>query len=108
MNLSEGAWAKCPPEAVAQTCLVALFESPEDREQLDRMDRQLHAALAKSPRSEALLAAQGHLRSMQGRYADAVAIYRNALQRNQRDALAMNNLAWLLALQGRDPRRPSS
>jgi tetratricopeptide (TPR) repeat protein len=102
LDLGERTWGKCPPEAVAEACLLVLEEAPEDRASQDRVARQFEAILAKVPKSPALLAALGHLRALQGRYDDAEAIYRQALASNDRDALAMNNLAWLLALQKRD------
>jgi tetratricopeptide (TPR) repeat protein len=100
LDASEPAWRTCPPEAVAQACLEAVAVAPGDRRQEERVDRWLTAALAKNPGSPQLTAALGHLRSLQGRDHEAERIYREALRRDSRDAVALNALAWLLALRG--------
>jgi tetratricopeptide (TPR) repeat protein len=38
------------------------------------------------------------LYDIQGRYAEAIAIYRQLLEKNQRNLIALNNLAWFVAL----------
>ncbi len=56
--------------------------------------------LRRFDRPVALLLVMAELRSRQARYADAEAFYREVLGKNSSDAVAMNNLAVLLAMQG--------
>jgi tetratricopeptide (TPR) repeat protein len=78
--------------------LAVLATAPEPR-QLDHFARRLEESLGKPPRAE-LLAALATVRNFQGRYDDAEQLYRTALTRDPKLGVAINNLAWLLALRG--------
>jgi cellulose synthase operon protein C len=56
-------------------------------------------AIAQNPMSGNLLVAFADLRDAEGKDGEAQALYRQILIANPRNALALNNLAWLLAFQ---------
>jgi tetratricopeptide (TPR) repeat protein len=98
LDLCEVAWKTCPPDEVAATCAFILGAGAADSTPfLPRVEKWLADALAKQPNAGDLLSAMGYLRSLQGRLADAEALYRKALSGNPKDFMALNNLAWLLA-----------
>lgn len=105
LDLCEGAWRTCPPAAVAQACLYVLSAGPVTPPQLARVEGWLRAA-PKGPQSAAVLAALAHVESLRGNYAESEAAYRKAIADNAGDprarAMALNNLAFLLALRGGD------
>ncbi|MBY0523237.1 MAG: tetratricopeptide repeat protein [Gemmataceae bacterium] len=98
LDLCERAAVKCPPESIAATCIGILRAAPAPQAQLTRVDQWLTASLRKKPTAPVLLIALADLRDLQGRYADALAMYRLVLQNDPKNALAINNLAVLLAL----------
>ena len=49
-----------------------------------------------------MLAAQAAVCNFQGRFEDAIALYRRVLQKDPHHGTSLNNLAWLLALQGKN------
>jgi tetratricopeptide (TPR) repeat protein len=100
LNLSEQAWRTCPAESVALTVLVALRASGERvPQQLSRVESWLESAIAKNPKSASkLMVYIAELRDLQGRYAEAIELYRKVLVSDSSNAVALNNLAWLLAL----------
>jgi tetratricopeptide (TPR) repeat protein len=100
LDLCDGAWAKCPPVAVAETCLIALSQMPSNPSSVDRVAARVEAAILKSPDEPALLGALAAVRNFQGRFDAAEALYRRILEKDPRQSTALNNLAWLLALKG--------
>ena len=68
--------------------------------QLERLDAILSAALEKYARPAALLWVAGRLRDVEGKYDEAEALYREAIQKEPANVAALNELAWLLALRG--------
>ena len=67
-------------------------------EQFARLEKRLTAALEKQPDQSELVLCTAGLCELRGRYDDAEAIYRKVLARDARNAVAANNLAWILAL----------
>jgi tetratricopeptide (TPR) repeat protein len=98
LDLCEGAWATCPPEEVAVTSVTALRAGAGDGPQQARVQRRLEAALARAPRSSRLLTSMAELQFLRGNFEEAVARYRQLLQTDGQDVVALNNLAYLLAL----------
>src|SRR5262249_43112943 len=70
----------------------------DDDAQCARVQRWLEAAVAKQPDVTALLAHLGSLHGIRRHYAEAIACYRQVLDREPQNPLALNNLAWILAL----------
>lgn len=114
LDLCEAARGSCPTESVAVVSVAALsaarwheapgrrmavqYSAPWDDKQGRRVEAWLEEVVAKDTRQNAVRSALAALRSLQGRYADAEALYRDILRDNPDDPLASNNLAWLLAM----------
>ncbi len=97
----EASLDKAPPEAVAAVMAGVLRGSgqPPTREQCDRVDRWFSEQLAKSPDSDALLVSWADVRDLQEEYPKAEELYEKALAKNPKNLLAINNLAWLKAVE---------
>jgi tetratricopeptide (TPR) repeat protein len=100
LDQCDQAWATADPVLVADVCLQALSQAPAEPRRYDQVDARLQAALTKAPDRAELLVAQATLRNFQGRYADAIDLYRRALAKDGRNITALNNLACLLILTG--------
>ncbi|HEY1376194.1 MAG TPA: tetratricopeptide repeat protein, partial [Gemmataceae bacterium] len=100
LDLCDRSWDTARAVDMAQAALYAVDRMPADRGRLGRLDARLAAATAEHPDDVNLLAAQAMVYSFQGRVDDAVATYRRLLRKQPRHASGLNNLAWLLALQG--------
>jgi tetratricopeptide (TPR) repeat protein len=98
LEICEKAWQTCPPENVAFVA-VAVLSAAKNRspQQYQRVERGLAEALRKSPKSLALIFYMAGLRSLEQQYGEAEKSYRQILERDPGNALALNNLAWLLA-----------
>jgi tetratricopeptide (TPR) repeat protein len=99
LDICDEAWARCPPETVAATSVALLRDAAPSPALGERVERRLTAALEKAPTSSGLLLALGDFRDWQGRYPESQACYRRILERDPDNVRALNNLAWLLALQ---------
>jgi tetratricopeptide (TPR) repeat protein len=99
LDLCEGTWKTCPPLKVSLACVYVISKAPVDKVQAERVERWLQAAVEKDPKSLALRVGLGVFHTLQGRYADAEASYRQALAVNGTYVAALNNLAWLLSFQ---------
>ena len=68
--------------------------------QARRLDRIIEKAIKKFNRHPGILLAQAELRTQQAHYDEAENYYREVLEKHPKNAVTMNNLAVLLALQG--------
>ncbi|MBY0375506.1 MAG: tetratricopeptide repeat protein, partial [Bryobacteraceae bacterium] len=86
---------------VARVSVGILRAGKGSREQVARVEERLIKALEQSEGREAvqLSLTLADLRDLQGRYADAIAIYRSLLDKDSSNVVALNNLAWLLSFQ---------
>lgn len=98
LDLCDRAWQTCPPLVAAEASVNLLQMSRPESKDLDRVERRLKEALDKDRGSAQLLLCRGSLQEVRGRYQDAENIYRQVLARDPRNAVALNNLAWILAL----------
>jgi tetratricopeptide (TPR) repeat protein len=114
LDLCEASRRDCPLESVAVVSVAALsaarwrdnlglrvavqYSAPWDDKQGRRVEAWLEEVVRREPNKGGLRAALAALRSLQGRYAEAEDLYRSILTDNSHDALALNNLAWLLAM----------
>jgi tetratricopeptide (TPR) repeat protein len=103
LDLSERAWKACKPESVASALVNGIRGSGANETQLRRAERDILAALQREPESVGLLLALADLRQLQGRFKEAETIHRQVIARDPVNVIALNNLAWLMALQGGDP-----
>jgi tetratricopeptide (TPR) repeat protein len=102
LDLCDQFWDSSNNIAIAEACLQALNAAPADPQRIGRVEARLQTSISKSPerpRPE-LLVALATIRNFQNRYDEAVGLYRRVLETNPRHATALNNLAWILALQG--------
>jgi Flp pilus assembly protein TadD len=83
----------------AKVLAAVLLSSGIGKEDMRAAEPLLAAAIEEHKDDPNLLAAVGTLRVAQGRSADAVALYRQALRRQPRQVDVLNNLATLLAEQ---------
>jgi cellulose synthase operon protein C len=97
LDLCERAW-KSAPLAASQVCLIVLAQPNAGAAHYQRVERWLEAEVAKRNVSSSFSSALAHVKTLQGRYEEAEAIYRKAIAKNPRDGMALNNLAYLLAL----------
>jgi tetratricopeptide (TPR) repeat protein len=100
LDLCERAWQAGDPDAVARSCASILAGARGSDHATRRAARRLEEMVAEAS-SEApagLLASLAAVREIQGRLADAKALYRQAIANDAQDAVATNNLAWLIAL----------
>jgi tetratricopeptide (TPR) repeat protein len=101
LELIDHAWANSTGTTVARTCLGVAGQSSISAEQIDHLQSIVEKAMKKFDRPRNLLIASAYLSMVQQRYADAEASYREVLAKNADDFLALNDLAVLLALEGK-------
>ena len=104
VEVSERAWDTVRAELAAEASLAVLYAGRVPRDQMARLDGKLTRAVEQAPASIPLRMSLADLRSLQERYDEAEALYRGVLSDDAENVLALNNLAWLLALRGGDAR----
>jgi Flp pilus assembly protein TadD len=87
---------------VSHCAITVLYTAKPSAEQCQQVARWLEEAITKNPKKTALLEDLAAVRRLQGRFQDAITLYRQMLAQNEADTLTLNNLAWLLALQDRN------
>jgi tetratricopeptide (TPR) repeat protein len=98
LSLCEPAWQTCRPESVASAIVYALRVGQGGEDQYQRAERGLVAALAQNPKALMLQVALAELQDNRGRHTEAITLYRRILQADGRNVVALNNLAYLIAL----------
>ena len=79
---------------------IFLSQNPMNEEQTKRLNAIVERGIEKFERHPSLLLSLAEIRTKQTRYGEAESLYREAIEKNPENAVAMNNLAVLLALQG--------
>jgi tetratricopeptide (TPR) repeat protein len=103
VDICEGLWADpARRENLSAVCVQMLCEpaSPPDAAQIGRVVGWLEKASVDNPRAMPFQVGLGNLFERLGDYRKAEDAYRRAIKINDRDGIASNNLAWLIALQG--------
>jgi tetratricopeptide (TPR) repeat protein len=98
LDTFERAAAHCPAEKMAAIAVGALRLGEATASQRARVQSWLDGELRKKPDSPTLLVARADLLDASGDYAGSEQVYRDLLARNPDNGLALNNLAWLLAI----------
>jgi Tfp pilus assembly protein PilF len=95
---------RCPPEAVGAVSVALLRSMKPTDAQVLRVEKSLKAAIARNPRSMVLRMHLADLYDLRGRYPESEEQYRVILRRENEpnNVVALNNLAWLLALRAGD------
>jgi len=97
LDQCELAWQKCSTIAVANACMEIIQEKQARPEQLERIDRWLQKAMAEQTKDRVTLTiCLGNLRGIQNRPEEAEKLYEQALTKDSRNVMAMNNLGWLI------------
>jgi tetratricopeptide (TPR) repeat protein len=111
LDLCERVRAVCKPEQLAGAAVSILYSADSSAAEQRRVENWIEESLrslartpdADRPRSE-LRQSLAALYNLQGRFAEAEATYRRCLEQDGRDSLALNNLAWLLAVRRNNTR----
>lgn len=97
----EAVWQKLPPESAAGVTLSLLGAADDAVSRFGEVEKRLQSALDKQPKSSMLKLCLADLRSLQGQQEAAETLYREVLDTDRKNVLALNNLAWNLALRGK-------
>lgn len=107
IDLCEQLWRASPnPEALVPHLLdVVVNDKSKDRmSHLERIAGWLQKGLEQRPQSSIMMLGLGNLRERQGRFAEAEELYRRDIdQGGGGKMVALNNLAWLIALREEKP-----
>jgi tetratricopeptide (TPR) repeat protein len=95
----EAAWKTCKPDAVAQASVAAVRAagSPPD-EAMQRVATWINIAMAKHPNLTALPVCLAELEELRHNIPEAIRLYREIVRRDPNNVLALNNLAYYVAL----------
>jgi tetratricopeptide (TPR) repeat protein len=97
LDVCEEAWKTCKPEEVGGACVALLRAGTPDDSQFGRVQEWLKAASEKHPENTALHLHLADLYDGRQRYIDEEKEYRTVLELDEKNVMALNNLAWLLA-----------
>lgn len=97
LAICEKALSSAPPQEVISVSVALVRGSKATPEQQRRVEGWVQAAIDKQPSAAYLAMARAELCELQGRYADAIGVYREILRPSKDNFVAMNNLAYLLA-----------
>jgi len=103
LDVCEPLWRSAPnPEAVAPTVIEAIFapKASLDSAQIERVADWVGRSLEQNPDSALLMIALGNVRERQKRYSESEDLYRKAIAQGSAGVIPLNNLAWLMTLQG--------
>ena len=103
LDLCQQAWQN---EAVSRVLLAStsvgiIRMGAADDVQMARVEAWLQSAIRQHPESVQIVAHLADLRDYQGRFDEAEKLYRAIIKQNGRNLMALNNLAWLLAVRGK-------
>jgi len=100
LDACEGAWGVCGADDVAEATAGVIDALGDDPAALRRASDRLASAAAAATAPARVVTSLASLREAEGRYDDARRLYRRALALDDRDVVALNNLALLDALRG--------
>ncbi len=97
LDICEPLWKSNALSPQVATVSVTILQGRDDPAQFRRVEAWMKAALAQKPDDLDLQASLAIFHSIEGRTAEAEALYRQILDKDSSNLVAMNNLAWLLA-----------
>lgn len=100
LQLLEAAWETADVALIRAAAQVFLGLASEDQATTARVEAIVEKALERHQRPLSLLLVLGDAYGIQGRIQESEKIYREVLQRDPRNVIALNNLGAMLALQG--------
>jgi tetratricopeptide (TPR) repeat protein len=102
--LCEAAWAegKWPPEVIGSITVNLMRGMKPSDAQCEKVEGWLKRAIEADPKKTVLRMHLADLYDQRGRYAEAERVYLEVLQAEPGNFVALNNLAWLLALRKGD------
>jgi tetratricopeptide (TPR) repeat protein len=109
IDVCEPLWTSTPdPSVLVNTVLGALFPAKAEPEaaQVERVAGWVERSIQQNPKATLFLIALGNIRERQKKYADAEALYQRAIKLEGSDVVPLNNLAWLMTLQGNKGAAP--
>ncbi len=89
------------PRSLTHAIDILLRNPKTTSEQIKRLEKIVSAARKRSPESTRLLLLLANLRTREEKYAESEALYREVLKIEPKHVTTMNNLAVVLALQGK-------
>jgi tetratricopeptide (TPR) repeat protein len=98
LDLCHSAWQKGDAADAANVSLGVLHHPAAKPADMSRVEGWLQSSLAITPSAVGMQVCLADLRDLQGRFAEAESLYRAVLRQDDSNAVALNNLAWLLAL----------
>jgi tetratricopeptide (TPR) repeat protein len=98
LKLCADAVAKIDPDVVARVAVAVVRLGEPTAAHFAQAEEIIQRARQAKPMSKDIPVSFADLRDAQGQYADAIRMYRDILQTNPANTLALNNVAWLLAL----------
>jgi tetratricopeptide (TPR) repeat protein len=98
--IDEKVWNRLPAEVASNASVVLLYGARSNRAQYERVNARIQKALNEHPSAIPIQFDLANLRSLEGRYDEAAQIYRQIFEREPNRGVPLNNLAWMLALQG--------
>ena len=102
LQICEQSWGRASPSAIANTSLGIVGGARSDTQVLKRVEVSLRRAIQESPHTTWPRLAMASLMEMLNRPQESEAMYRVVLSMEPANPWALNNLAYLLAIQRRD------
>ncbi len=87
-------------EAASNIAMSILYRSEADDAKYRLREQELTEGLKRSPRSLSYRFDMANLRTFQGKFSEAEGLYRQLLDEDQSNVSLLNNVAWVIALQG--------
>jgi len=97
----EQTWQDSNPLYVSEVCMNLIQNGKESKDIAQRVEKVLTDARIKFNEYPAIILTLGDIRIRQDRYTEAEKFYRDVLENNPKHAVALNNLAVLLTMQGK-------
>jgi tetratricopeptide (TPR) repeat protein len=102
LAVCEAARGIASPQAVAVTAVGVLREGQPTSDQINRVEAWIREGMKVKADSLFLVVQLANIKDLQGNYGESERLYQSVLTENNRAVVALNNLAWILALQARE------